>query len=117
LELLYARSRLVMYAAAFGLQAIDLVTVNFRELEVLEHEAAQGAQMGYSGKQVIHPAQIVPVQKAFTPSEKEVAAAKRVLAEAARYAAEGKGAFTLDGQMVDGPVIRRAESILARAGK
>jgi citrate lyase subunit beta-like protein len=115
LELLYARSRLVMYAAAFGLQAIDLVTVNFRELEVLEHEAAQGAQMGYSGKQVIHPAQIVPTQKAFTPSEKDVAAAERVLAEAARYAAEGKGAFTLDGQMVDGPVIRRAESILARA--
>jgi citrate lyase beta subunit len=116
LELLYARSRLVMYASAFGLQAIDLVTVNFREPEVLEREAAVGAQMGYSGKQVIHPAQIVPTQKAFTPSEKDVLAAERVLAEAKRYAAEGKGAFTLDGQMVDGPVIRRAESILARAG-
>jgi Citrate lyase beta subunit len=117
LELLYARSRLVMYASAFGLQAIDLVTVNFRDAEVLEREAHQGAQMGYSGKQVIHPAQIAPVQQAFTPSEKEIEAATRLIEEARRNAAAGKGAFTLDGQMVDRPVIRRAESILARAGK
>ena len=115
LELLYARSRLVMYATAFGLQAIDLVTVNFKEREVLEREALQGAQLGYSGKQVIHPAQIVPVQQVFTPSEQEIAAATRILAEASRYAEAGKGAFSLDGQMVDRPVIKRAESILARA--
>jgi len=70
--------------------------------------------MGYAGKQVIHPAQIAPVQALFTPSEKEIGWAKRVLAEAARQAALGKGAFTLDGQMVDRPVLRRAESLLAR---
>lgn len=117
LELLYARSRLVLYANAFGLQAIDLVTVNFKEEAVLIREATQGAQMGYAGKQVIHPAQIAPVQALFTPSEKEIGWAKRVLAEAARQAALGKGAFTLDGQMVDRPVLRRAESLLARGGK
>jgi citrate lyase subunit beta-like protein len=115
LELLYARSRLVMYASAFGLQAIDLVTVNYKEGEVLEREATQGAQLGYSGKQVIHPAQIVPVQQIFTPSEKDIAAAEHILEEAKHFAEEGKGAFTLGNQMVDRPVIKRAESILERA--
>ena len=117
LELLYARSRLVMYANAFGLQAIDLVTVNYKEVDVLERESRQGAQLGYSGKQVIHPLQVEPVQQAFTPSEKEIANARQILEEARRYTNEGKGAFTVAGQMVDRPVIRRAESILARAGK
>jgi citrate lyase subunit beta-like protein len=115
LELLYARSRLVMYASAFGLQAIDLVTVNYKEGEVLEREATQGAQLGYSGKQVIHPAQIVPVQQIFTPSEKDIAAAEHILEEAKHFAEEGKGAFTLGNQMVDRPVIKRTESILERA--
>lgn len=116
MELLYARSRLVMYAAAYGLQAIDMVTVNFKEPETLEREALQGAQMGYSGKQVIHPSQIQPVQRIFTPSDNEIANARQIIDEARRYAAMGKGAFTLNGQMVDRPVIKRAENVLARAG-
>ena len=117
LELLYARSRLVMYASAFGLQAIDLVTVNYKDMEVLEREALQGAQLGYSGKQLIHPLQVQPVQRIFTPSKQEVAAAAHILEEARRFAGMGKGAFTVDGQMVDRPVIKRAESILARAAQ
>jgi citrate lyase subunit beta-like protein len=117
LELLYARSRLVLYANAFGLQAIDLVTVNFKEEAVLLREAAQGVQMGYAGKQVIHPAQIGPVQALFTPSEKELTWARHVLDEAERQAALGKGAFSVEGQMIDRPVLRRAESLLARAAK
>lgn len=115
-ELLYARSRLVMYCAAYGLQAIDLVTVNFKDLEVLEREAAQGAQLGYVGKQIIHPAQIEPVQRIFTPSPKEVAWAQSLVSDARRYAERGIGAFVFEGQMVDAPVIKRAELILARAG-
>jgi citrate lyase subunit beta-like protein len=60
--LLYARSRLVLYANAFGSQAIDLVTVNYNEEEGLQREAAK---MGCDGKQVIYPAQIGPVQAIF----------------------------------------------------
>ena len=115
LELLYARSRLVMYATAFGLQAIDLVTVNFNDLEILVREARQGAQMGYSGKQLIHPAQVMPTQREFTPSDKEIAYAIQVLEEAHRFDEMGQGDFDLSGKMVDMPVIKRAESILARA--
>lgn len=115
LELLYARSRLVMYCAAYGLQAIDLVTVNFKDPVILEKESTQGAQVGYSGKQVIHPAQIEPVQRIFTPSISEIAWATRVIESARQFGSEGKGAFVLDDQMVDAPVIKRAELILARA--
>ena len=116
LELLYARSRLVLHAVAFGLQAIDLVTVNFKDQEFLEKESRQGAQMGYSGKQIIHPVQVEPVQRVFSPSETEIERARKILEEARQHESEGKGAFTVDGQMVDMPVIKRAEGILARAG-
>lgn len=115
-ELLYARSRLVMYCVAFGLQAIDLVTVNFKEEEVLERESTQGAQMGYAGKQIIHPAQIAAVQRIFTPSPAEVEWARALVTEAHNYAERGVGAFVFEGLMVDAPVIKRAEMILARAG-
>ncbi len=114
-ELLYARSRLVMYCAAYGLQAIDLVTVNFKDEAVLEKEAVQGAQMGYTGKQIIHPAQIGPVQRIFTPSEKEIEWARQIVISARQYNQQGQGAFVFDGAMVDAPVIKRAELILARA--
>ena len=67
LELLYARSAVVTACAAYGLQAIDMVSVNFKDLEPLGRDARFGAQLGYTGKQVIHPDQVAPVQAAFTP--------------------------------------------------
>lgn len=115
-ELLYARSRLVMYCSAFGLQAIDMVTVNFKDMDRMERESRQGMQLGYSGKQVIHPAQVEVAQRIFTPSAEEIEKASIILRQAKIYAEAGKGAFALDGQMVDKPVIKRAELILARAG-
>jgi citrate lyase beta subunit len=116
IEFLYARESLVMAAAAFGLQAVDLVTVEFRDLAVLERETRFGAQLGFTGKQIIHPAQVEPVQAAFTPSLKDIEQAKALM-EAFRFHQEqGKGAFEFEGKMVDMPVIRRAQNILNRAG-
>jgi citrate lyase beta subunit len=115
-ELIYARSTVVTHCVAFGLQAIDLVTVNFKDADLLEREATMGAQMGYTGKQVIHPAQLEPVQRIFTPSQAEVERALLILNQAKAFAAQGKGAFALDGEMIDRPVIKRAELVLARAG-
>lgn len=114
-ELLYARSQLVMHAAAFGLNSIDMVQTNFSDLALLERECREGAELGFTGKQVIHPAQVDIVQAAFTPSSKLIEYARRVMEAAQAAMKEGKGAFTLDGQMVDTPVIKRAEKILARA--
>lgn len=114
-ELLYARSRLVMHAAAYGLNSIDMVQTNFSNLELLQIECREGAELGFTGKQVIHPAQVEIVQGAFTPSIKMIEYARRVMDAAQEAMKEGKGAFTLDNQMVDTPVIKRAEKILARA--
>src|SRR5690606_30856441 len=76
-EVAYARSVVVTFAAAYGLQAIDMLWVDFRDTAGLERLAAEGAALGYSGMQIIHPNQIAPVQAAFTPSAEELAAARR----------------------------------------
>ena len=115
LELLYARSAVVTACAAYGLQAIDMVSVDFKDLEALRREASFGVQLGYTGKQVIHPSQVGPVQEAFTPDETEIESA-RVLVEAFQaHQAKGFGAFALDGRMIDMPLVKAAQGVLERA--
>jgi len=72
--------------------------------------------MGYSGKLIIHPAPIDPVHRAFTPTEEEVAHARRVGAAFEAAEAQGEGVIALDGQMIDAPVVARARELLARGG-
>ena len=114
-EVFYARSAVVTHAAAFGLQAIDMVFIDFKDLPGLVQEAAQGAQLGFAGKQVIHPDQVEPVQNAFTPDDPAIAYALRVVEASRQHQAEGFGAFALDGKMIDAPVVKAAERVLARA--
>jgi citrate lyase beta subunit len=114
-EVFHARSALVLAAAAYGLQAIDMVRVDFRDLEALAAEARFGAGLGYTGKQVIHPAQVGPVQAAFTPDEEAVAAARKLVEAFEIHRKEGRGAFALDGRMIDLPLVRAAQNVLARA--
>lgn len=114
-EVLYARSAIVNACAAFDLQAIDMVSVDFKDVVNLKVEAAQGAAMGFSGKQVIHPAQVGPVQEAFTPSDEAIAHAQRVIETFEASQREGKGAYALDGKMIDRPLLKQAEKVLARA--
>ncbi|MBP7690583.1 MAG: CoA ester lyase [Anaerolineales bacterium] len=111
----YARSAVVTYAAAFGLQAIDQVYVDYQDPEGLSQEARQGAELGYAGKQLIHPDQIAPVQAAFTPSAAAIAHAQRLITAFQAHQAAGQGAFALDGKMVDKPMLRAAEQVLAKA--
>lgn len=103
------------HAAAFGLQAIDMVCVDYNDLAGLEREARQGAQMGFAGKQAIHPNQIRPIQEAFTPSAEAIANARRLVEAHAAHQASGVGAFALDGKMVDSPIVKAAEQVLAKA--
>jgi citrate lyase beta subunit len=114
-EVFYARSAVVTHAAAFGLQAIDMVYVDFQDLEGLRREALQGAQLGYSGKQIIHPSQVAPVQEAFTPDDQAIAGALQVLQAYHAHQQKGRGAFALEGKMVDAPIVKAAERVLARA--
>jgi citrate lyase beta subunit len=114
-EIFYARSAVVTYAAAFGLQAIDMVYMDIHNIEGLAAECAQGVRMAYTGKQIIHPNQVEPVQAAFTPSDAAIAQAQLVVEEAARHQQAGAGAFALDGKMVDAPVVKTAQRVLDRA--
>lgn len=114
-EVFYARSAVVTYAAAFGLQAIDMVYVDYNDTEGLQREARQGALMGYAGKQLIHPNQIQPVHESFTPDAAAIAQAKRIVEAHHEHQASGLGAFALDGKMVDMPVVKAAEQVLAKA--
>jgi len=92
LEILYARSKLVLHASANGLQAIDVVFLNYKDSVNLKISALQGAQMGFSGKQIIHPNQVQSVQEAFSPSDAEIDYAQRLLEAFESAEAEGIGA-------------------------
>jgi citrate lyase beta subunit len=114
-EIFYARSAVVTFAAAYNLQAIDQVFIDFRDTEGLVREALQGAQMGYAGKQIIHPNQVKPVQEAFTPTDQAIQEALRVMEAFEAHQEEGYGAFALDGKMIDAPIVKTARRVLARA--
>ncbi|MBK8025446.1 MAG: hypothetical protein IPK19_29640 [Chloroflexi bacterium] len=116
-EGLYARGAVVLHARAFGLEAIDTVHIDFNDEAGLIAQSRRALEMGYSGKLAIHPRQVEPIQRTFTPSEDEVAAARRLVEAHAAQQAAGLGAFQIDGRMVDMPLIRAAERVLVRAGQ
>jgi citrate lyase beta subunit len=114
-ELLYARQAVVAACAANDLQALDIVFIDFKDTEGLRAEAQEGAEFGFSGKQIIHPNQVQVTQEAFTPSEEAIAYAKRVVETFEASQKEGKGAYALDGKMIDMPLLRNAQKVLDRA--
>lgn len=114
-EVFYARSKVVAYAKAYGMQAIDIVYADFWDAAGFSAEARQGLQLGYTGKQLIHPNQVGLVHAVYRPTDEEIAHARRVVEAHLAHQAGGTGAFALDGKMVDMPVVKQAELILARA--
>lgn len=114
-ELLYARQATVTACAAYDLQAIDIVFIDFKDSEGLRAEAEQGAGFGFSGKQIIHPNQMSAVQEAFTPSDDAIAYAKRIVESFESSQKEGRGAYALDGKMIDMPLLKNAQKVLDRA--
>jgi len=115
LEILYARSKIVLHAAANDLQAIDIVFTNFKDSVNLKIESLQGAQMGFTGKQIIHPNQVGSVQEAFSPSDAEIDYAQRLLEAFEAAEAEGAGAIDFEGKMIDMPLVKSARSVIERA--
>ncbi len=114
-ELLYARQAVIVACAANDLQAIDIVTIDYKDTESLRIESEFGARLGFVGKQIIHPAQVEPVQTAFTPSDEAIAYAKRIVETFESNQKEGKGAYSLDGKMIDMPLLKNAQKVLERA--
>jgi citrate lyase subunit beta / citryl-CoA lyase len=108
-----ARDLTLFAAAAAGVQAIDTVFVNLRDSEGLRLECEAAARDGFTAKMAIHPAQIGPINQAFTPSAEEVAHSQEIVRLFA--ANPDAGALAHRGQMVDKAHVARAERILARA--
>ena len=113
--LAYARSALVVAAASAKLEVVDKVYVDFRDPDGLTRETQAARELGFTGKLLIHPAQIKTVHRVFRPTDEEVESARRVVA--AFEAAPGEGTMAVDGQMVDLPVVKRAQWILRSAVK
>lgn len=126
-EFLYARSAIVTHARAFRLPStIDLVCTTFRGdegLRRLEEECVDGKGMGFNGKQCIHPSQVDIVHRTFAPSAEEVEWSVRVVvadekaSRGDRTGEAGRGAWTLEGKMVDAPVVGKARAVVERARK
>lgn len=110
-ELDAARFQIVLESSLAGLEApLEGVTVDVRSAEALAADIDRARRLGFGGKLCIHPAQVAPVNAGFSPSPAEIDWATRVVA-AAR---SGPGAVTVDGKLVDRPVVLQAEKILAR---
>lgn len=112
MALSHARSSLVLASRVAQIAApIDGVTQEFTDLSVVEDDSKHSHSMGFGGKLLIHPRQIEPALLAFLPSPHEIAWAQRILLDVGAET----GVLTVDGQMVDAPVVKRAQHILARA--
>ncbi|PKL23918.1 MAG: citrate lyase subunit beta [Spirochaetae bacterium HGW-Spirochaetae-3] len=116
-ELLAARGMLVMAARAAGIMAIDTVFTGVDDEEGFLREARLAKQLGFDGKSVIHPSQIALLLSVYSPSEAELVKARRVIAAAADAEAKGSGVVSLDGKMIDKPIVERARRVLALAGE
>lgn len=115
IELFTARGLIVMAARAAGIDPMDSVYSDVNNDEGFIMEASKIKQMGFAGKSLIHPRQIELIHKVYTPSDLDIKKAKKIV-DATREALEqNKGVFTVDGKMVDKPIIERAEHVLRLA--
>lgn len=105
----------VLAARAGGLDVIDGVSNDFRDLEAFARECAEGAAMGFDGKSLIHPSQIEPANRAFAPAAEALAAARAIRDAFARPENAGKGVIALEGRMVERLHLAEAEKLLAKA--
>ena len=107
INFLFAKQAVVTYAKAYGLDAIDCVTLDFKDVEATRRDAEWAAKFGFDGKWVIHPAQIDVVNEVFTPSDEEIKRSLRIIEEYKKVEKEkGSWAFAIDGEMVDAATIR-----------
>ena len=111
----HCRVTTLLSASAGGVQPIDAVYVDFRDIDGLRRECEQGAALGFTGKMSIHPDQIDVINAAFTPAPELIAEARALIEAFDEARAEGRMAFTFNGQMVDMPHLSRARALLERA--
>ena len=115
IELLFARCSILQAARAAGIQAFDTVYSNANNEEGFLKEAALIKQLGFDGKSLINPRQIELLHNLFAPTQKDVDQAKRIIEAAEEAEKQGSGVVSLNGKMIDAPIIERAKLVLERA--
>ena len=111
----YATARMVVAARAAGLRPVDGPFGDFSDPEGFKAHARRAAVLGCEGKWAIHPSQIALANEVFSPSEAEIAKAKRILEAMVQAQKEGRGAVALDGKLIDFASIRQAEVMVKKA--
>ncbi|CAO1629625.1 unnamed protein product [Sympodiomycopsis kandeliae] len=119
-ELLFPRQQMSLTAKAYGLSAIDMVCIDYQDEDYLREECQDGMEIGYDGKQAIHPAQVSVINSVFAPSEAEIRRAakiKKAYEEAVRQNQGAVGVQIDGGQtlMIDAPMLKQANATLAKA--
>ena len=102
---LYARSRVVLAAGAAGVSALDSPFMDVPAVEALADESRRVRRLGFAGKAAIHPTQVAVIQRAFSPSDEELAWARKIVAA---YESQQGGVLLVDGRLIERPVIRAA---------
>jgi citrate lyase subunit beta / citryl-CoA lyase len=116
----YPKARIIAAARAAGIDVIDGVTTQVRDLELCEHDAREAARMGFDGKWAIHPDQVEIINRAFTPTQEELARAREIL-DAYDQADQnsGAGVFVYQDEMIDAaslPIERKKLAIARKCG-
>lgn len=111
-SLLYARSRIVHAAAGAGIDVLDVPYLSLDDEAGLSEEAMASARLGFTGKASVHPNQLPAIHAAFSPDEKAIARAKKIVAA---FESDESGLFVVDGELIELPVVRSMYRILAIA--
>jgi citrate lyase subunit beta/citryl-CoA lyase len=112
-EVLMPRAMVAMAARAAEILPLDIVYTNFRDEEGLRRDTQLGKSLGYKGKFAIHPAQVDPINELLSPLPDEIEYARKVVQAFEEAEANGRGSTSLDGKMIDVPIVKRARSLLA----
>ena len=117
LEVLYARSQVVLAARSAGLEAIDQVVVDIRDDQQFRRDALAGRNLGYTGKMCLLPRQVTLANEVFSPTAEEVDRSRRLIEAYEAATTEGRGVLEFEGLMIDPPLLKRARAILAVASR
>jgi citrate lyase subunit beta/citryl-CoA lyase len=116
-NLAFARSSICIAARAAGVAAFDTPYFKFRDLEGLRAHSAKSRSLGFKGRFAIHPAQTDTINACFAPTQEEIEQARRIVAAYEEAERSGRASTSLDGVVIDVPVVKRARALLADAVK
>jgi len=119
IEYSYARAKIPVDARAAGIPALDSIWQKVDDIDGLQRDAKTAKRLGYAGKSIIHPKHIEPVHKVFVPSQNEIEWANKVIATLKQIQVQGdkRGAFKVDGKMIDAVHFKQAKFILDHSSK